>query len=177
MNPLQNHYLSTVRQDTLLNGQIESVDLLPYPKKMLLNLGGSKTDEGYLLSTLSCLRIITGRKAILTREKANKQDTTKRGVGGKVTLRGSAMYAFLLTLLFRILPNMSQFEGLAAPQDSCVYSFNIKDIFAFKELLPLSPYYVGVASLQCQIHFTTSTKEEVVGLGKSLQLCFLPSLK
>ncbi|CAN0442689.1 unnamed protein product, partial [Phaeothamnion confervicola] len=74
-------------------------------------------------------------------------------------------------------PHIRQFEGLRAPAHGKIYCFLLKDVFSFQELVPLFPYFEDLGSLQCQFHFTTETKGEVVVLGNSLQLCFLSSEK
>ena len=82
------------------------------------------------------------------------------------------MYFFLYKLLFDVVPPIRQFEGLQAPAHNNIYCFLLKDVFSFQELVPLFPYFEDLGSIQCQFHFTTKTKEEVVSLGNSLQLCF-----
>nr|YP_009549878.1 ribosomal protein L5 [Cladosiphon okamuranus]AYW52592.1 ribosomal protein L5 [Cladosiphon okamuranus] len=179
MESYQNHYFNVIQRDLILSENISTVSMLSRPKKLALCLGGSSTDEKYVISSLAALRILSGQKAYLTQEQLNQQKTNKsrEGVGGKVTLRRSSMYFFLYKLLFDVLPHIRQFEGLGAPAHTNIYCFVLKDIFSFQELVPLFSYFEDLGSLQCQFHFTTKTKSEVIVLGNSLQLCFVSSEK
>ncbi len=176
MHSFQKHYFDVVQKDLILSENLSTVSQLCAPKKVGLCLGGNSSDENYVIGSLAALKIISGQIPYLTQQKSTikKSSGPKEGVGGKVTLRGSSMYNFLYKLLFDVLPFIRQFEGLKSPAHTNIYCFILKDIFAFQELVPLFPYFEDLDSLQCQFHFTTKTKSEVVVLGNSLQLCFLP---
>ena len=179
MHSYQKHYYDVVQKDLILSESLSSVSMLSAPKRVSLCIGGDSTDESYVIASLSALKIISGQMPYFTQQQLTKQkgSVSREGVGGKVTLRGSAMYLFLYKLLFDVLPHIRQFEGLRAPAHKNIYCFLLKDIFSFQELVPLFPYFEELGSLQCQFHFTTKTKGEVVVLGNSLQLCFLSSEK
>lgn len=176
MYSFQKHYFDIVQQDLILSENPSTVSQLSAPKKVSLCLGGNSSDENYVIGSIAALKIVSGQMPYLTQQKPTikKNSLSREGVGGKVTLRGPSMYAFLYKLLFDVLPHIRQFEGLKAPAHTNIYCFLLKDIFAFQELVPLFPYFEELGSLQCQFHFTTKTKNEVVVLGNSLQLCFLP---
>jgi len=174
MQSFQKHYFDVVQTDLILSENLSTVSQLCAPKKISLCLGGSSSDENYVIGSLAALKIISGQMPYLNQQKSIKKNSgPKEGVGGKVTLRGSSMYKFLYKLLFDVLPHMRQFEGLKPPAHTNIYCFLLKDIFAFQELVPLFPYLEDLGALQCQFHFTTKTKNEVVVLGNGLQLCFL----
>nr|YP_009327109.1 ribosomal protein L5 [Pleurocladia lacustris]ANS57821.1 ribosomal protein L5 [Pleurocladia lacustris]ANS57863.1 ribosomal protein L5 [Pleurocladia lacustris] len=177
MHSFQKHYYDIVQRDLILSENLSTVSMLSAPKKISLCLGGDSTNESYVISSLSALKIITGQTPYFTQQKPSKQKNmiTREGVGGKLTMRGPKMYAFLYKLLFDVLPHIKQFEGLRVPAHKNIYCFVLKDIFAFQELVPLFPYFEDLSSLQCQIHFTTKTKYEALVLGSSLQICFLSS--
>lgn len=181
MQSYQKHYYDIVQRDLILSENLSTVATLPAPKKVGLCLGGDSTDEIYVISSLAALKIISGQKPYFTQQQLTqlkgKGTGSREGVGGKVTLRGSSMYLFFYKLLFDIFPHIKQFEGLGFPAHDNIYCFLLKDIFSFQELVPLFPYFEDLGSLQCQFHFTTKTKNEVVVLGNSLQLCFLSSEK
>ena len=179
MQSYQNHYYDIVQKDLILSENLSTVSMLSAPKKINLCLGGDSTDEKYVISCLAALKIISGQTPYLTQQQLTQQKGTgsREAVGGKVTLRKSAMYSFLYKLLFDVLPHIRQFEGLGAPAHNNIYCFLLKDVFSFQELVPLFPYFENLGSIQCQFHFTTKTKEEVVILGNSLQLCFSSSEK
>lgn len=174
MQSFQKHYYSVVQKDLILSGNLSTVSMLSAPKKIDLALGGGGPNESYVIASLAALNIIAGQKPYFTRQRPTQQKNSKsrEGVGGKLTLRGPKMYAFLHKLLFEVFPYIKQFEGLRAPAHKKVYCFVLKDMFIFQELVPLFPYFEDLGSLQCQFHFTTKTKAEVVFLGNSLQLCF-----
>jgi ribosomal protein L5 len=179
MHSFQKHYYNVVQKDLILSENLSTVSLLPAPKKISLCLGGDSVDENYVIGSLAVLKIITGQMPYFIQQKPARYKNigSKEGVGGKITLRRSNMYAFLYKLLFDVLPIIKQFEGLRSPAHENVYCFLLKDIFSFQELVPLFPYFEDLGSLQCQFHFTTKTKNEVVALGNGLQLCFIPNEK
>lgn len=179
MHSFQKHYYDVVQKDLILSENLSTTSLLPAPKKISLCLGGDSVNENYVIGCLATLKIITGQMPYFTQQRLThpKNIGSKEGVGGKITLRGSNMYAFLYKLLFDVLPRIKQFEGLRSPAHKNIYCFLLKDIFTFQELVPLFPYFEDLGSLQCQFHFTTKTRNEVVVLGSSLQLCFIPNEK
>lgn len=177
MHLYQNHYYDIVQRDLILSENISTVSMLSSPKKIDLALGGDSTDESYVTASLAALNIITGQKPYFTQQKAIKQKNSgsRESVGGKLTLRGSSMYTFWHKLLFEVFPYIKQFEGLGRPRHENIYCFVLRDMFAFQELVPLFTYFEDLSSLQCQFHFTTKNKNQVIVLGNSLQLCFIPS--
>nr|YP_011008048.1 ribosomal protein L5 [Desmarestia aculeata]WBP69914.1 ribosomal protein L5 [Desmarestia aculeata] len=177
MHPFQIHYNKVIQQDLILSENTSAAAMLPSPKKVSLCLGGSRSDDNYVIASLAALNILTGQKPFVTQQKfVQQRDRSPReAVGGKVTLRGSSMYIFWYKLLFNVLPRIRQFEGLRAPAHEKIYCFLLKDMFAFEELVPLFPYFEDLGSLQCQFYFTTKSKAEAVVLGHSLKLCLLPN--
>nr|YP_010127821.1 ribosomal protein L5 [Lessonia flavicans]QPP20348.1 ribosomal protein L5 [Lessonia flavicans] len=179
MHSFEKHYYDIVQKDLLLSENISTVALLPAPKKLTICLGGGSSDENYVISCLGVLNIIGGQKPYFTQQKPSpqKSNNSREGVGGKVTLRRTAMYLFFYKLLFHVLPHVRQFEGLQVPSHKNIYCFILQDIFSFKELVPLFPYFEEVGSLQCQFHFTTKDISEINVLGHSLQICFFSNGK
>lgn len=171
----QKHYHDVVQRDLILSGFLLTVSAIPVPKKINLALGGDSSDENYVVSSATALKILTNQKPIYTRHKLQQG----RGVGStdvvgtKLTIRGSKIYFFLHKLLFEVFPRLKQFEGLRPPENKNVYCFLIKDIFAFQELVPLFSSFEDLGGLQCQFHFTTKTKSETLVLGSGLQFCFI----
>lgn len=174
MQSYQKHYYDVVQKDLILSQNISTVSMLSAPKKVGLCLGGGSAEENYVIASLAALKIISGQTPYLTQQNGIG---SREGVGGKLTLRRASMYFFLYKLLFDVLPHIRQFEGLRAPAHNNIYCFLLKDVFSFQELVPLFPYFEDLGSLQCQFHFTTKSKDEVVILGNSLQFCFLSSGK
>nr|YP_009454544.1 ribosomal protein L5 [Endarachne binghamiae]AUG32973.1 ribosomal protein L5 [Endarachne binghamiae] len=173
------HYNKVVQKDLILSENLSTVAKLPKLRKISLCLGGNSSEESYVLASFAALKTITGQIPYFTQQKPTQQksNNTLEVVGVKITLRRENMYHFLFKLLFDVLPQIRQFEGLRTPSHKSVHCFLLKDMFSFEELVPLFPYFEDLNSLQCQFHFTTKNKAEVVVLGNSLQLCFLQSEK
>lgn len=174
MHSFQSHFYNVILRDSILSENLPTVSMIREPKKMDLCLGGKSSDENYLIACSCALKIISGQKSYFTQQKIiqRKNMVSSKSVGVKLTLRRSSMYAFLYKVLFDVFPYIKQFDGLKSPRHNNLYSFLVKDIFSFQELVPLFPYFEDLGSLQCQIHFTTKSKDEVIVLGSSLQFCF-----
>nr|YP_009050504.1 ribosomal protein L5 [Sargassum fusiforme]AIG23771.1 ribosomal protein L5 [Sargassum fusiforme]QJC59478.1 ribosomal protein L5 [Sargassum fusiforme] len=177
MHMYQNHYFNVVQRDFILCSDITTPSMLPAPKKICLYLGTTGVNHSLVVSSLCALKIITGQRPYVSAEKS-KVKKYKKGkidaVGCKVTLRGLQLYKFLFKLMFNVLPRIRQFEGLKLPPHHSVYCFVLKDIFAFEELIPLFSYFETLNGFKCQVFFGTNTKEDMLFLGNSLQLCFVP---
>nr|YP_011008397.1 ribosomal protein L5 [Syringoderma abyssicola]WBP70368.1 ribosomal protein L5 [Syringoderma abyssicola] len=169
---LKTHYEEVVQKDNILTDVVSTTARLTKPTKIMLSIGGDKVDENSVMSSLFALDFIGNQKPYLTR---NKTYGSNEVVGGKLTLRGFSMYAFMYKLLFDVLPRMKQFEGFKPPAHSGTFSFVIKNVLAFEGLGPLFFYFEDVESLQCQFHFTTKDKDEVLMLGRGLFICFSTS--
>lgn len=168
---LKMHYSEVIQRDMILTEVIENVSVLSNPKKIILSFGGENYEECYVLSCIFSLYFLCGQKPYITRQ--NIQGFSDGEVmGGKLTLRGLSMYNFLYRLLFEILPSMKYFEGFRAPGHQNIYSFTIKDIFAFEGLGSLFSYLDLLGSIQCQVHFTTKNNKEVITLAQNLFFCF-----
>nr|YP_010156454.1 ribosomal protein L5 [Laminaria rodriguezii]QQY84989.1 ribosomal protein L5 [Laminaria rodriguezii] len=179
MNTFEKHYYEVVQKDLILSENISTSSLLPAPKKVVICLGGESSDENYVIACLGALNIIGGQKPYIIQQPPSQQrnNSSREGIGGKVTLRKAIMYLFFYKLLFHVLPRVRQFEGLRVPFHENIYCFVLKDLFSFEELVPLFPYFEEVGSFQCQFHFTTKDISEVHVLGHGLQVCFVSNGK
>ena len=92
MHSYQKHYYDVVQKDLILSESLSSVSMLSAPKRVSLCIGGDSTDESYVIASLSALKIISGQMPYFTQQQLTKQkgSVSREGVGGKVTLRGSA---------------------------------------------------------------------------------------
>lgn len=179
MYTFQKHYHDIVQQDLILSDNISTVSTIPKLKKINIALGGSSSDDNYVISTAAALKIITGQKPFFTQQRATrfKGNTSKESVGTKLTIRGSKMYSFLYKILFEVLPYIKQFEGLRLPRHKNIYCFCLNDIFVFQELVPLFSFFEDLGLVQFQFHFTTKNVDDVLVLGSGLQVCFKYSTK
>nr|YP_009330416.1 ribosomal protein L5 [Coccophora langsdorfii]ANS72188.1 ribosomal protein L5 [Coccophora langsdorfii] len=177
MHLYQNHYFNVVQPDLILCGNVTTPNMMPTLPKICLYLGTPLANKSSIISSLCALKIITGQRPCVTQKKI-KVRTYKKGricaVGGKVTLRGLQLHNFLFKLLFNVLPCIRQFEGLKLPAHKSVYCFVLKDVFAFEELIPLFSYFETLNCFKCEVFFGTNTKEDMLFLGNSLLLCFVP---
>nr|QWK44953.1 ribosomal protein L5 [Protohalopteris sp.] len=168
---LKMHYYEVVQRDMILTEIVENVSVLASPTKIILSFGGENIEESYVLSCIFSLFFICGQKPYFIRQKVNDLSDGEV-LGGKLTLRGFSMYNFLYRLLFDILPYMKHFEGFRGPVHPNIFSFIIKDVFAFEGLGSFFLYLNLLGFLQCQVHFTTKNNIEVTMLGQSLFFCF-----
>ncbi len=174
MYTYQRHYYDIVQRDLILSENLSTIHNVPKLEKINIALGGSSSDENYVVSAAAALNIISGQKSFFTHRKKvlNGISNPKEIVGSKLTIRGSKIYNFLYKILFETLPYIKQFEGLKTPLHKNIYCFCLNDIFVFQELIPLFIYFEGLGDFQCQFHFTTKDKKEVLVLGSGLQFCF-----
>ena len=179
MHIYQKHYYEIVQQDLILSENLSTVSTIPKLQKINIALGGSSSDENYLVSIAAALNVITGQKPLFTQQKLiqGKSNNSKEIVGTKLIMRGPKMYNFLYKILFEVLPYIKQFEGLQIPSHKNIYCFCFEDIFVFQELVPLFSFFEDLGSLQLQFHFTTKNVGEALVLGSGLQLCFNSSVK
>ena len=167
--------INITAEDLILCNNVKTASKLPMIKKMSVYLGNERADSNYIVSYFAGLKIISGQTPLLIKKKTFSQLGGNRDiVGGKVTLRGYRPYSFIYKLLFDVFPGIRQFDGLKLPAHSSVYCFVLKDIFVFEELIPLFPYFEDLSHLQCQFYFNTNNRLDILFLGNSLQLCFVP---
>lgn len=179
MQPYQNHYYNVVQKDIILLDSCITTSSLWAPKKISFSVSSGKSDESSVISSLSALNIIVGQTPLITQRSIWRQDNRgksknfKEVLGGKITLRGPKLYSFMQKLLVNVFPRIRQFEGLKLPAHKNIYCFTVKDFFVFEELIPLFPYFEDLNLLQCEFHFSTYDKLDILLLGRSLQLCFI----
>ena len=58
-----------------------------------------------------------------------------------------------------------------------IYCFVLKNLFVFEELIPSFPYFGDPSHLRYQFYFHTNSRLDILFLGNSLQLCFIPEIK
>lgn len=168
---LKIHYYEVVQKDMILTEIVDTVSDLSSPTKVILSLGGENVEESYAISCIFSLFCLCGQKPYLIRQKV-QSFSDGNVIGSKITLRGPSMYHFIYRLLFEILPRMKHFEGFRSPSHTNIFSFVLKDVLALEGLSSFFIYLDQLGSLQFQIHFTTTTKSEVVVLGQGLFFCF-----
>lgn len=160
---LKYHYQSVVNSDLVLLNPENSVYQLPYPVKLTMSLlvPDNVREEEILLAVLG-LECIAGQRGYLN---IKKNTVTFGGVSGaKVTLRKRYLYSFLERFAFELLPKTKQFDGVVFGNNSNVFSFTIKDLSIFDELMSIFSLNETHRYLNLQLHFNSSNS----GASRSL---------
>ena len=114
---------------------------VPKIDKIILNMGlGEDASDGKKLKACTeDMALIAGQKPIITKFKksiSNFKTRKDSNAGVKVTLRANKMYEFIDRLVNIALPRIKDFRGLSSKgiDDSCNYSFGIKEHIVFPEV-------------------------------------------
>jgi large subunit ribosomal protein L5 len=112
---------------------------VPRLAKIVLNSGiSAEADKNQIADTQRDLSAIAGQKAVLARSRkaiANFKLKQNQYVGAHVTLRGEAMWHFLMRLLAVALPTIRDFRGVPNKLDGQGnYSIGISDYSIFPEI-------------------------------------------
>ena len=101
MYTYQRHYYDIVQRDLILSENLSTIHNVPKLEKINIALGGSSSDENYVVSAAAALNIISGQKSFFTHRKKvlNGISNPKEIVGSKLTIRGSKIYNFLYKIL------------------------------------------------------------------------------
>nr|YP_011008327.1 ribosomal protein L5 [Scytothamnus australis]WBP70298.1 ribosomal protein L5 [Scytothamnus australis] len=176
MNLYQKHYYDVVQRDMILSENVPSVFKLPGLQKVVLCVVKNNPDENEVVSLLTGLKIIVGCKPYVIRKKAieYKSSSNRGPVGVGLTLRRTVMSNFLYRFSLKVLTSSGRFQGLTAPKHNSQYTFVLRDMFSFRELIPLLPFIEDLGSLQCEFHFTTRTRGEMIVMANGLQLPLCP---
>ena len=169
----KDHYLRVVQHDLVLSENPVTTLSLPALNRIELSLKKKEFDETCGLSCLSALFLLCNQRPYLISEplKSKKKDS-REIVKTKIILRGSKMYNFWFFLLAEIFPRLKEFDGFNQPKHFDTFSFSFKDPFIFPELLQFYSYFEGLSELECKLSFSTKSKNEVLMVGRGLQICF-----
>jgi len=112
---------------------------VPKLTKIVLNSGiSSEADKNIIADTQRDLSAIAGQKAVLSKSRkaiANFKLRQGQFVGAHVTLRGEAMWHFLMRLLAVALPTIRDFRGVPNKLDGQGnYNIGITDFTIFPEI-------------------------------------------
>ncbi|HCJ12583.1 MAG: 50S ribosomal protein L5 [Verrucomicrobia bacterium GWF2_51_19] len=136
---LKKHYLEVVVPELRKTRGYSNIHEVPAIEKIVLNTGIAASDEKNRIAEIEKeLTAITGQKPIITKaSKSISNFKLRQGMpnGVKVTLRGNAMYNFLLRLLAVALPAIRDFRGVSSKLDGHGnYSIGISDHSIFPEI-------------------------------------------
>lgn len=137
--PLKKVYFEQVVPALMASRGYKNKHQCPKLKKIVLNTGiGSDADKNMIADTARDMGLIAGQKPILNKSrKAIANFKLKQGqvVGCSVTLRGDAMWHFLMRLLAVALPTIRDFRGVPNKLDGQGnYNIGITDFTIFPEI-------------------------------------------
>jgi large subunit ribosomal protein L5 len=137
--PLKKAYFEQVVPALMASRGYKNKHQVPKLEKIVLNTGiGSDADKNQIADTARDMALIAGQKPILNKSrKAIANFKLKQGqvVGCSVTLRGDAMWHFLMRLLAVALPTIRDFRGVPNKLDGQGnYNIGITDFTIFPEI-------------------------------------------
>ena len=137
--PLKKAYFEQVVPALMASRNYKNKHQVPKLGKIVLNTGiGAEADKNQIADTARDMGLIAGQKPILNKSrKAIANFKLKQGqvVGCSVTLRGDAMWHFLMRLLAVALPTIRDFRGVPNKLDGQGnYNIGITDFTIFPEI-------------------------------------------
>ncbi|HVU17693.1 MAG TPA: 50S ribosomal protein L5 [Candidatus Didemnitutus sp.] len=137
--PLKKHYVEQVVPALIAARGYKNKHEVPRLAKIVLNTGiSAEADKNQIADTQRDLSAIAGQKAVLARSRkaiANFKLKQNQYVGAHVTLRGEAMWHFLMRLFAVALPTIRDFRGVPNKLDGQGnYSIGISDYSIFPEI-------------------------------------------
>ena len=138
---LLEYYETTIRPRLAKEFGLTNPNQLPRLVKVVLNVGMGDAGKNpkQLDAAVEELGLITGQKAVVTREKKAIANVALRAgmpVGATVTLRGARMYEFLDRFINLAVPRIRDFRGLPSRSfdGRGNYTFGIKEQMIFPEI-------------------------------------------
>ena len=162
--PLKKHYVETVVPALKASRGYKNVHQVPKLEKIVLNTGiSSEADKNIIAETQRDLTAIAGQKALLNKSRkaiANFKLRQGQFVGSSVTLRGDAMWHFLMRLLAVALPSIRDFRGVPNKLDGQGnYNIGIADFTIFPEIVVEN----NKRQMGLDITFVTTAKDDEEG--------------
>ncbi len=161
---LKKYYEESVVPELMKKFGHANLHQVPVVTKIVLNSGIKATaDKNHLAYVTEELTKISGQRPVVTRAKLSISNFKLRegqAVGVKVTLRGAAMYDFLVRLINVALPCIRDFRGVPAKLDGQGnYSLGVTDHSIFPEVSVES----ASASIGLDICITTTAHSDEEG--------------
>jgi len=135
----QTHYTEKVVPALMEKFGYANPHQVPAIKKIVLNSGFSATaDKNHVAYVHDEIGKVAGQRPVITRAKlsiSNFKLREDQPIGCKVTLRGAAMYDFLMRLVNVALPGIRDFRGVPAKLDGQGnYTLGVSDHTIFPEV-------------------------------------------
>ncbi|MFU8847306.1 MAG: 50S ribosomal protein L5 [Opitutales bacterium] len=142
----------------------ENVHQVPAVKKIVINSGFSATaDKNHIAYVADEIAKITGQRPVTTKAKLSISNFKLREgqpIGCKVTLRGAAMYDFMMRLINIALPCIRDFRGVPTKLDGQGnYTLGIADHTIFPEVSAEG----NTAMIGMDVSFATSAGSDEEG--------------
>lgn len=136
---LQKHYSEKVVPELMNKFGYKNLHQVPAVKKIVLNSGFSATaDKNHVQYVNDEIAKISGQRPVTTKAKLSISNFKLREgqpIGCKVTLRGAAMYDFLVRLINVALPCIRDFRGVPTRLDGQGnYTLGVNDHTIFPEV-------------------------------------------
>lgn len=161
---LQKLYTETVIPELKKKFGYENAHQVPTINKIVINSGFAATaDKNHITYVNDEIAKITGQRPVTTKAKLSISNFKLREgqpIGCKVTLRGRAMYDFMMRLINIALPCIRDFRGVPVKLDGQGnYTLGISDHTIFPEVSAEG----NTATLGMDISFTTSASTDEEG--------------
>lgn len=161
---LQKYYADTVVPALKDKFGYDNAHQVPAVKKIVINSGFTATaDKNHIAYVADEIAKITGQRPVTTKAKLSISNFKLREgqpIGCKVTLRGSAMYDFLMRLINISLPCIRDFRGVPTKLDGQGnYTLGIADHTIFPEVSAEG----NTATIGMDISFATSANSDDEG--------------
>lgn len=167
---LKVHYDSVVQKDLVLTGNPRVYTEMGKPTELLLFTRSSSEGNYSVLSSMLALECLGRQKPYIL---CSGMSTPSKVVGCKITLRKKNLYNFLLNLNFKVLPRAKRFEGFHFGGESNIFSFSLKNMLFFEELVPFVKFFDNLDCLHCRLHFYSKNNKDVLFLGRSIFMCIV----
>lgn len=136
---LKTQFIEKVLPELMKSRGYQNQHQAPKLTKVVINSGVSvQLDKNAVEETARDITLIAGQKAVITKARKSISNFKLREgspVGVKVTLRGAAMYDFLMRLMAVALPGIRDFRGVSSKFDgSGNYNLGISDHTIFPEI-------------------------------------------
>jgi large subunit ribosomal protein L5 len=136
---LQTHYIDKVIPELMKKFGYDNPHQVPSIKKIVINSGFSATaDKNHIAYVVDEIAKISGQRPIINKAKvsiSNFKLREEQPIGCKVTLRGRAMYEFMMRLVQVALPCIRDFRGVPTRLDGKGnYTLGVSDHSIFPEV-------------------------------------------
>lgn len=161
---LKKLYTEKVAPELMKKFGYKNVHEVPAIKKIVINSGFSATaDKNHVAYVNDEIAKIAGQRPVTTKAKLSISNFKLREgqpIGCKVTLRGEAMYDFMLRLISIALPCIRDFRGVPTKLDGQGnYTLGVADHSIFPEVSAEG----NTATLGMDICFSTSAETDEQG--------------